>query len=65
VTDPSLTGTSSDTWTVTVPCAEADSIGGPCDLRELDHYDQPGTGFVWCGAHGAVVGTIHYAEAAA
>lgn len=52
-------GHSGDSWTVSVPCDQSE--GGPCAFREMDHYGQPGTGYVWCGTHGHVAGTIRYA----
>lgn len=29
-----------------------------CKVAEMTHYDQPGTGFLWCSEHGHVVGAV-------
>lgn len=51
------TGQSSDTLWIDTPCA-----GRGCRISEMDHFDEPGTGLLWCHTHGATVGQIVAAD---
>ncbi len=49
-----VTGASNTTWLIDQFCNE----DTPCQIVEMDHYGQLGTGFLWCRAHGNVVGIV-------